>query len=147
MRVLLLARARVYNASVSWWAGMTRGEMKSRVGRDTFGARPTGPLGGWGRPAEPDPDDPLELFGRRRHRTPDPAERIWPRGTPEARALDVLEFEGPVTAAAVKARYKELAKKLHPDRNGGCQSSERSAERRVGKECVSTCRSRWSPHH
>src|SRR3546814_12539111 len=24
---------------------------------------------------------------------------------------------------------------------------ERSEERRVGKECVSTCRSRWSPHH
>src|SRR3546814_14965534 len=23
----------------------------------------------------------------------------------------------------------------------------RSAERRVGKECVSTCRSRWSPYH
>src|SRR3546814_12180018 len=23
----------------------------------------------------------------------------------------------------------------------------RSAERRVGKECVSTCRSRWSPEH
>src|SRR3546814_18607597 len=26
----------------------------------------------------------------------------------------------------------------------GC---ERSEERRVGKECVSTCRSRWSPYH
>src|SRR3546814_5710469 len=25
--------------------------------------------------------------------------------------------------------------------------SERSEERRVGKECVSTCRSRWSPYH
>src|SRR3546814_11750823 len=24
---------------------------------------------------------------------------------------------------------------------------ERSEERRVGKECVSTCRSRWSPNH
>src|SRR3546814_14789198 len=24
---------------------------------------------------------------------------------------------------------------------------ERSEERRVGKECVSTCRSRWSPSH
>src|SRR3546814_20447872 len=24
---------------------------------------------------------------------------------------------------------------------------ERSATRRVGKECVSTCRSRWSPYH
>src|SRR3546814_17538622 len=26
-------------------------------------------------------------------------------------------------------------------------TSERSEERRVGKECVSTCRSRWSPYH
>src|SRR3546814_19543809 len=26
-------------------------------------------------------------------------------------------------------------------------SDERSEERRVGKECVSTCRSRWSPYH
>src|SRR3546814_2586063 len=25
--------------------------------------------------------------------------------------------------------------------------SGRSEERRVGKECVSTCRSRWSPYH
>src|SRR3546814_6800220 len=25
--------------------------------------------------------------------------------------------------------------------------ADRSAERRVGKECVSTCRSRWSPSH
>src|SRR3546814_10788477 len=27
------------------------------------------------------------------------------------------------------------------------QRSWRSEERRVGKECVSTCRSRWSPYH
>src|SRR3546814_1104000 len=26
-------------------------------------------------------------------------------------------------------------------------TSARSEERRVGKECVSTCRSRWSPYH
>src|SRR3546814_11192088 len=26
-------------------------------------------------------------------------------------------------------------------------TSSRSEERRVGKECVSTCRSRWSPYH
>src|SRR3546814_21094758 len=26
-------------------------------------------------------------------------------------------------------------------------SIQRSEERRVGKECVSTCRSRWSPYH
>src|SRR3546814_15907528 len=28
-----------------------------------------------------------------------------------------------------------------------CTCHVRSAERRVGKECVSTCRSRWSPYH
>src|SRR3546814_12620580 len=27
------------------------------------------------------------------------------------------------------------------------QSTTRSEERRVGKECVSTCRARWSPDH
>ena len=27
------------------------------------------------------------------------------------------------------------------------ESVARSEERRVGKECVSTCRSRWSPYH
>src|SRR3546814_2310014 len=30
-----------------------------------------------------------------------------------------------------------------PETGGG----PRSEERRVGKECVSTCRSRWSPYH
>src|SRR3546814_15021511 len=30
---------------------------------------------------------------------------------------------------------------------GPAEEIERSEERRVGKECVSTCRSRWSPYH
>src|SRR3546814_2118886 len=29
----------------------------------------------------------------------------------------------------------------------GLFAASRSEERRVGKECVSTCRSRWSPYH
>src|SRR3546814_10225746 len=31
--------------------------------------------------------------------------------------------------------------------NSARRCSIRSEERRVGKECVSTCRSRWSPYH
>src|SRR3546814_3138858 len=35
-----------------------------------------------------------------------------------------------------------------PERTAGCcPRAGRSEERRVGKECVSTCRSRWSPYH
>src|SRR3546814_18609768 len=33
------------------------------------------------------------------------------------------------------------------DRGGVHPHDRRSEERRVGKECVSTCRSRWSPYH
>src|SRR3546814_2455505 len=32
-------------------------------------------------------------------------------------------------------------------RCGSANKMPRSEERRVGKECVSTCRSRWSPYH
>src|SRR3546814_9847483 len=31
--------------------------------------------------------------------------------------------------------------------SGAPSGAERSEERRVGKECVRTCRSRWSPYH
>src|SRR3546814_5097047 len=34
-----------------------------------------------------------------------------------------------------------------PAGQGAQQPVERSEERRVGKECVSTCRSRWLPYH
>src|SRR3546814_14978475 len=34
-----------------------------------------------------------------------------------------------------------------PDPHEAGEPRRRSEERRVGKECVSTCRSRWSPYH
>src|SRR3546814_16179546 len=34
-----------------------------------------------------------------------------------------------------------------PNTSQGLVDQYRSDERRVGKECVSTCRSRWSPYH
>src|SRR3546814_1312326 len=37
--------------------------------------------------------------------------------------------------------------RMKPGITGWAQVSGRSEERRVGKECVSTCRSRWSPYH
>ena len=32
-------------------------------------------------------------------------------------------------------------------RRGVCEVVGRSEERRVGKECIAVCRSRWSPYH
>src|SRR3546814_14384129 len=39
------------------------------------------------------------------------------------------------------------ALRLPPQPASRSRSSSRSEERRVGKECVSTCSSRWSPYH
>src|SRR3546814_15795869 len=41
------------------------------------------------------------------------------------------------------------SKKIHVDidRSSVNKNVRRSEERRVGKECVRTCRSRWSPYH
>src|SRR3546814_7277841 len=41
----------------------------------------------------------------------------------------------------------EQAPHAEDDGRDGGQHLDRSEERRVGKECVSTCRSRWSPYH
>src|SRR3546814_1963748 len=42
----------------------------------------------------------------------------------------------------------DLLDQLHEDALDAERSDlDRSAERRVGKECVSKCRSRWSPYH
>ena len=44
-------------------------------------------------------------------------------------------------------REREHASRGGAKREGDTESETRSEERRVGKECVSTCRSRWSPYH
>src|SRR3546814_7791838 len=44
-------------------------------------------------------------------------------------------------------RRRETGVSLPTTRASARSGSIRSEERRVGKECVSTCRSRWSPYH
>src|SRR3546814_15273039 len=43
--------------------------------------------------------------------------------------------------------FERLAVERHRHPVQRDSAIERSEERRVGKECVSTCRSRWSPYH
>src|SRR3546814_14291297 len=54
-------------------------------------------------------------------------------------------------AEADYQRYRELAQDQYVSRSQlermHAARDSRSEERRVGKECVSTCRSRWSPYH
>ena len=42
----------------------------------------------------------------------------------EEQALAVLELTAPVTMDEIRARYRALVKKLHPDANGGDKQAE-----------------------
>src|SRR3546814_11655855 len=47
----------------------------------------------------------------------------------------------------VVARPVHTVRPIHRGSNARGNIKRRSEERRVGKECVSTCRYRWSPYH
>src|SRR3546814_16681104 len=61
--------------------------------------------------------------------------------------LDVGQVLGlPLQAAAVLDQFRSGLRTTVAG-EGVRQVAVRSEERRVGKECVSTCRSRWAPDH
>src|SRR3546814_5905940 len=52
----------------------------------------------------------------------------------------------PILVCPCRRTHRRPARRCrHPLLQG--RRDGRSEERRVGKECVSTCRSRWSPYH
>src|SRR3546814_20189947 len=80
---------------------------------------------------------PAALAGKPRRPRP------WAHRRGEDRRMRLLErLDHPaVTEAGVDRLFELDRPELALDVPG------RSEERRVGKECVSTCRSRWSPEH
>ncbi len=63
--------------------------------------------------------DPFNLFGD--EAAPAPVRKVKAL---EARALETLGLPETADAAEIKARYKELVKRHHPDLNGGNRASE-----------------------
>lgn len=120
-----LEHVRAYNAGWDYYKGMSPAEMEAAVRADTSWQRPTWPLGRLGHHAW-DEDvlrDPLHILGRA---DPKSGQRTGAKQAPaELREpLATLGLSWPVTMAAVKSRYKELAKRHHPDANGGSRDAE-----------------------
>jgi hypothetical protein len=123
-----LDHVRGYNATWDYYKGMTPGEIEAGLRFDTAWQRPTWPLGRIGTVAWDDElvRDPLHVLAAAGLRD---TKRRSPQQTPtELREpLATLGLSWPTTLDAVKTRYKELAKRHHPDANGG----DRAAEERL----------------
>jgi hypothetical protein len=136
-----LEHVREYNAAWDFYKGMSAGEIENEVRADTSWQRPTWPLGRLGQ-SRMDEQVEAELhaftFGAR----PPP---VRPATPPELReALHTLDLHWPVSMDEVKTRYKELAKRHHPDANGGDKASEEILK--TVNLAYATLRGKLSPH-
>jgi len=127
-RWFCLPHVREYNAGWDYYKGMGADEIEANLRADTSWQRPTWPLGRLGGSSRIDPGllrDPLGIL----RETPLHARRATPpekrEAPPELRAaLDVLGLVWPLDQATLRARYKTLAKELHPDVTGGDREAE-----------------------
>ncbi len=121
-----LDHVRAYNASWDYYRGMSPGQIEAEIRADVSWQRPTWPLGriggqDWRHSAWV--EDPLgALSAHAAHAAPGPPAEEAPA---ELRPhLATLALNWPLTLEALKSRYKELAKRHHPDANGGDRSAE-----------------------
>lgn len=128
-----LEHVRLYNAAWNYYEGMSEDEVEAEIRRDTVGRRPTWPFGVRSavfRFAHRGDGDPFGLFEDAADAGPsDAGPRRRPVVTAEEEAFVVLDLRPPVTVDVVKARYKQLVKRHHPDLNGGDKSSEEMFKR------------------
>ena len=122
-----LDHVRAYNASWDFYKGMSAAQIELALRADTAWGRPTWPLGRLGAIANQLEEavlrDPLAAFSPGRNgrapRSETPADLVEP--------LASLGLSWPITMPQLKTRYKELAKRHHPDANNG----DRAAEERL----------------
>jgi len=131
-----LDHVRAYNKNWDYCAGMTAEEVEALVRTDTCWQRPTWPLGDWSTESVLR-DRVRGDFGLggggsangmgagRGERGANGSGARPPRPrTEEEKALGVLDLDGPVDFATIKARWKTLVKRHHPDANGGSREAE-----------------------
>ncbi|HIJ38067.1 MAG TPA: J domain-containing protein [Rhodospirillaceae bacterium] len=125
-----LEHVRDYNSAWDYYAGLGAAEIETMLRFDTTWQRPTWPLGRMpGGRLRLDPErvrDPFGLFDEEFWQAP-PAERAPP--APHLEAMRVMNLQEPLSLDLLRARYRELCKRHHPDANGGDKAAEERFKR------------------
>jgi hypothetical protein len=134
-----LGHVREYNHSYNFFAGMSDDDVAKYQKDALIGHRPTWKMGmNGGKPGTRShsarfkpgfaADDPMGLFrefgGKAEQAQGEPRRRDRVVHNAERKALEALGLEPEVTAQEIKARFKMLVKRHHPDANGGDRSTE-----------------------
>jgi hypothetical protein len=129
---LCLDHVREFNASYNYFAGMSNAEVEAYQKDSLTGHRPTWKVaanswahgtgvfhGGSGRGRRF--VDPHDVFRWRENRPGEARRTLKPL---ELKALEALDLTATADRQEIKARFKELVKRHHPDANGGDKRSE-----------------------
>lgn len=136
-----LEHVQQYNKSYNYFDGMSDSEIAAYQKSATTGHRPTWAVGAnsWahGRTIDPQqhrfsetawrpgakPRDPFGIFGDREAQA-ETREARPGLGNAARKSLRALNLDDHASKPEIKARFKELVKRHHPDANGGDTSSE-----------------------
>jgi hypothetical protein len=129
-----LEHVREYNHSYNYFSGMSDDAVMRYQKDAVTGHRPTWKMGTGNRPAggggefgPQAPHDPFNVFREFGAKGADTRTRTEPVRTvrnAERKALHDLGLEEGVNKAEIKARFKILVKRHHPDANGGDRATE-----------------------
>jgi hypothetical protein len=128
-----LEHVRDYNKTYNYFAGLPDDSVSAYQRDAATGHRPTWTMGvnPWakkrGETAGPDIHDGFGFFDDQhgfRHQAKAPEPETRRLKILERKALEALDLPESANGVEIKARYKTLVKRLHPDANGGDRSSE-----------------------
>ena len=129
--LLCLDHVRQFNASYNYFEGMSNTEVEAYQKDSIIGHRPTWKVGAnaWAHGThygmEPNGErlkEPHEFFSWRKPDSSAPPRRsLKPL---EIKSLEALNLTAAAERHEIKARFKELVKRHHPDANGGDKRSE-----------------------
>ncbi|CAH1656103.1 Uncharacterized 19.0 kDa protein in cobS 5'region [Hyphomicrobiales bacterium] len=133
-----LEHVRAYNQSYNYFNGMSDDAVAAFQKDAVLGHRPTWTMGmnaaargatrsagENGKAAGANVEDPFGVFGARAFNQAARQEEAKPKlSKPALQALDTLGLDEGVDAVTIKARYKLLVKRFHPDANGGDRAFE-----------------------
>ncbi|MBL41796.1 MAG: molecular chaperone DnaJ [Rhodospirillaceae bacterium] len=125
-----LEHVREYNKSWNYFEDMSEEQISTYRHNSATWHRPTWDLGNKNQNSQFKIKEPYGLFnGETDNNTERSNSRRTTTTAPVAKALNVMSLKPSASPTEVKDRYKQLAKKFHPDLNSGSKDAEERLKR------------------